>query len=405
MKDILVPALGESVTEATVGRWSVKPGEFIKQDSVLVELETDKVTLEVSAPISGILKEVLFQKGSIVKIGQLLGRMEEGSASDAKVSAPEVAVESPKQEPASAPAQSAAADQNPPSVKKLLAENQLDPSAISGTGKDGRLTKTDVVNHLESKSEPSKAPVAPAAFEGGDLAPTSDREERVQMSRLRQRIAERLKVAQQTAAILTTFNEIDMSHVIELRKRLQESFQASHGVKLGFMSFFVKACVQALKEIPALNAEIDGTDIVFKHFYDIGVAVSTEKGLIVPVLRDADALNFAEIEKTIADLGVRAKEGKLEINELTGGTFSITNGGTFGSLMSTPILNPPQCGILGMHAIKNRPIAIGDKVEIRPMMYVALSYDHRLVDGREAVTFLVRVKEMLEDPERLLLQV
>lgn len=389
MKDILVPTLGESVTEATVGKWYLAVGDSIVQDKLLVELETDKVTLEVNAPISGTLKEIAFSKGSVVKIGDILGRMEAG---DVKVQAPTQT---------SAPAESklateavSATDKNPPSVKKLLAENNLSADKIPSTGKDGRLTKTDVVQFMEN---PTTASVI--------RSETNDRQERVAMSRLRLKIAERLKSAQQTAAILTTFNEIDMSYVMNLRKRLQESFQASHGVKLGFMSFFVKACVQALKEIPALNAEIDGTDIVFKHYYEIGVAVSTDRGLVVPVVREADDLSFAEIEKSITDLGIRAKEGKLELSELSGGTFSITNGGIFGSLMSTPIINPPQCGILGMHAIQNRPVAIGDKIEIRPMMYVALSYDHRLVDGKEAVTFLVRIKQMLEDPERLLLQV
>lgn len=385
MKDILVPTLGESVTEATVGKWYINAGESIEQDGLLVELETDKVTLEVNAPVSGTLNEIAFLKGSIVKIGDVLGRMEEG-------------VVTPKQttpQPEKSPEQKVeSTDKNPPSVKKMLTENNLSANSIPSTGKDGRLTKTDVLQFLET---PSKASI--------NRPETNDREERVAMSRLRQKIAERLKNAQNTAAILTTFNEIDMSHVMDLRKRLQESFQASHGVKLGFMSFFLKACVQALKEIPALNAEIDGTDIVFKHYYDLGVAVSTDRGLVVPVVRNVDELTFADIEKAIVDLGARAKTGKLEISELNGGTFSITNGGTFGSLMSTPIINPPQCGILGMHAIQNRPVAIGDKIEIRPMMYVALSYDHRLVDGKEAVTFLVRIKQMLEDPDRLLLNV
>jgi len=386
MKDILVPLLGESVTEATVGKWSINAGDSITQDKLLVELETDKVTVEVNAPISGILKEIAFPKGSTVKIGDILGKMEEASVAVPISSLTETKPEKEDSKP------STSIDKNPPSVKKMLVENNLSSSKIPATGKDGRITKSDVLQFIENQ-KPISAPMI------------EDREERIPMSRLRQKIAERLKSAQQTAAILTTFNEIDMSHVMDLRKRLQESFQTSHGVKLGFMSFFVKACVQALKEIPALNAEIDGTDIVFKHFYDIGVAVSTERGLVVPVVRDADALNFAEIEKSIADLGTRAKDGKLEMNDLTGGTFSITNGGIFGSLMSTPIINPPQCGILGMHAIQNRPVAIADKIEIRPMMYVALSYDHRLVDGKEAVTFLVRIKQMLEDPERLLLQV
>lgn len=385
MKDILVPSLGESVTEATVGKWSINAGDSIEQDKLLVELETDKVTVEVNAPVSGTLKEIVFPKGSTVKIGDILGKMEEGPVVTKTIPT----FSEPKAETA---APTISIDKNPPSVKKMLNENNLSSTQIPATGKDGRLTKTDVLQFMENPTA-----ISPSTI--------NDREERVPMSRLRQKIAERLKFAQQTAAILTTFNEIDMSHVMDLRKRLQESFQASHGVKLGFMSFFVKACVQALKEIPALNAEIDGTDIVFKHFYDIGVAVSTDRGLVVPIVRDAETLNFAEIEKSIADLGIRAKDGKLEMNELSGGTFSITNGGIFGSLMSTPIINPPQCGILGMHAIQNRPVAIEDKVEIRPMMYVALSYDHRLVDGKEAVTFLVRVKQMLEDPERLLLQV
>lgn len=389
MKDILVPTLGESVTEATVGKWYLAVGDSIAQDKLLVELETDKVTLEVNAPVSGTLKEIAFPKGSVVKIGDILGRMEAG---DVKVQAP-TQTSAPAESKPAAEAVSAS-DKNPPSVKKMLAENNLSADKISSTGKDGRLTKTDVLQFMENPTTTSVI-----------RSETNDRQERVPMSRLRLKIAERLKSAQQTAAILTTFNEIDMSHVMNLRKRLQESFQASHGVKLGFMSFFVKACVQALKEIPALNAEIDGADIVFKHYYDIGVAVSADRGLVVPVVREADELSFAEIEKSIADLGTRAKEGKLELSELSGGTFSITNGGIFGSLMSTPIINPPQCGILGMHAIQNRPVAIGDKIEIRPMMYVALSYDHRLVDGKEAVTFLVRIKQMLEDPERLLLQV
>ena len=385
MKHILVPTLGESVTEATVGKWYINAGESIEQDGLLVELETDKVTLEVNAPVSGTLNEIVFPKGSIVKIGDILGRMEEGAV------VPKAAPQQPTNSPES---KAVPADKNPPSVKKMLAENNLAAESIPSSGKEGRLTKTDVLQFLET---PAKTSI--------NSSETNDRAERVAMSRLRQKIAERLKNAQNTAAILTTFNEIDMSHVMDLRKRLQESFQTSHGVKLGFMSFFLKACVQALKEIPALNAEIDGTDIIFKHYYDLGVAVSTDRGLVVPVVRNVDELTFADIEKAIADLGTRAKDGKLEISELNGGTFSITNGGTFGSLMSTPIINPPQCGILGMHAIQNRPVAIGDKVEIRPMMYVALSYDHRLVDGKEAVTFLVRLKQMLEDPERLLLNV
>lgn len=389
MADIVVPPLGESVTEATVGKWYIQEGEQIEQDHLLVELETDKVTLEVNAPVSGTLSKIAFKPGATVNIGGVLGRMEAG----------EVNPSPQKKENAKQPDEKIQtvkpADKNPPSVKKMMVENNLKINDLNSTGKGGRTTKTDVLNALDSSGDPSTSGVKV----------THDREERVPMSRLRQKTAERLKSAQDTAAILTTFNEIDMSHVMDLRKRLQESFQASHGIKLGFMSFFVPACVQALKEYPALNAEIDGTDIIFKHFYDIGVAVSTDNGLVVPVLRDADTMEFAEIEKQIADLGARAKESRLELSELKGGSFSITNGGIFGSLMSTPILNPPQCGILGMHTIQERPVAVDGEVVIRPMMYVALSYDHRLVDGKEAVSFLVRIKQMLEDPERLMLKV
>lgn len=394
MKDILVPELGESITEATVGKWYINAGDSIAQDTLIVELETDKVTLEVNAPVSGRLHKILSETGSNVSVGDVLGQLEEGEfeqpAAAKSEEADHKAVEATPQPSAAQETES----KNPPSVKKMAAENNLNLNDIPATGKDGRVTKTDVLSFM---SQGSSAAVAKGI--------THDAEERVPMSRLRQKIAERLKSAQNTAAILTTFNEVDMSNVIDLRKRLQESFQASHGVKLGFMSFFVKACVQALQEIPALNAEIDGSDIVFKHFYNIGVAVSTDKGLVVPTLKNVDTQSFADIEKQIVDFGARAKSGKLELSELSGGTFSITNGGVFGSLLSTPILNPPQCGILGMHTIQKRPVAVGDKVEIRPMMYVALSYDHRLVDGKEAVTFLVRVKQMLEDPERLLLKV
>lgn len=394
MKDILVPELGESITEATVGKWYINAGDSIAQDTLIVELETDKVTLEVNAPVSGRLHKILSETGSNVSVGDVLGQLEEGEfeqpAAAKSEEADHKAIEATPQPSATQETES----KNPPSVKKTAAENNLNLNDIPATGKDGRVTKTDVLSFMSQGSSASAA-----------KGVTHDAEERVPMSRLRQKIAERLKSAQNTAAILTTFNEVDMSNVIDLRKRLQESFQASHGVKLGFMSFFVKACVQALQEIPALNAEIDGSDIVFKHFYNIGVAVSTDKGLVVPTLKNVDTQSFADIEKQIVDFGARAKSGKLELSELSGGTFSITNGGVFGSLLSTPILNPPQCGILGMHTIQKRPVAVGDKVEIRPMMYVALSYDHRLVDGKEAVTFLVRVKQMLEDPERLLLKV
>jgi len=421
MTDIKVPALGESVTEATVAKWFKSVGEPVKTDEPLVELETDKVTLEVPASSSGVLSEILVPAGSNVEVGALLGRIQDGAAAKATPgngqAKPAAAQQpAPAAQPAAAPQPqpqqppaAAEAPPQPPSVRKLVAENQLDPSAIPATGKDGRLTKGDVLAHLEHKAP---APAAPAPQPAAKPAPAARpaaregaREERVRMSRLRKRIAERLKEAQNTAAMLTTFNEVDMTAVMAARERYRESFEKRHGVKLGFMSFFVKACIVALKEIPAVNAEIDGDDIVYKHYYDIGVAVGTQQGLVVPVLRDADALSFAGIEKKIADLGKRARDGKLSLDELTGGTFTITNGGVYGSLMSTPILNPPQSGILGMHKIQERPVAVAGKLEIRPMMYLALSYDHRVVDGRDAVTFLVRVKECIEDPERILLGV
>lgn len=405
--EIKVPALGESVTEATVSKWLKSVGDAVKADEPLVELETDKVTLEVNAPSAGTLTEIIAAEGSNVGIGALLGSIGAGGAAKAAPAKPPAAPT--KSAAAAAPgapvAQSAPAAglKNPPSVEKLLAENALNPASIPATGKDGRLTKGDVLQAIAgSPSAPApSAPPAPAAPRAPDV-----REERVKMSRLRLRIAERLKLAQNTAAMLTTFNEIDMSRVLALRSQYNESFEKKHGVKLGFMSLFVKASIAALKELPAVNAEIDGQDIVYKNYYDIGVAVGTEQGLVVPVVRDADQMSFAAIEKKIADLGKRARDGKLALDELTGGTFTITNGGIYGSLMSTPILNPPQSGILGMHKIEKRAVVIsdksGDKIEIRPMMYVALSYDHRIVDGREAVTFLVRVKDALEDPQRLL---
>jgi len=412
--DIIVPPLGESVTEATVARWFKNPGDAVAVDDPLVELETDKVTLEVNAPAAGTLAEILVPKDGNVSVGGVLGRIAEGAvkpagkpaaavapkpaAAPAPKSAPAAA---PKPAPAAAPAlkvvpSAAAADavaRSGPAVRRIVEESGLDAARIAASGKDGRLTKGDVLTALEK----APAPAAPAIpREVGPL------EQRVRMTRLRRRIAERLKEAQNTAAMLTTFNEADMTAVMGLRERYRTEFEKKHGVRLGFMSFFVKACIVALKEIPAANGEIDGDDIIYKNHYDIGVAVGTEQGLVVPVLRDADHLDFADIEKTVSDLGHRARDGKLKLEELSGGTFTITNGGVYGSLMSTPILNPPQSAILGMHKIPKRPVAIGDKIEIRPMMYLALSYDHRLVDGREAVTFLVRVKECLEDPERLL---
>ena len=421
--DIKVPALGESVTEAEVAKWFKAVGEAVGADEPLVELETDKVTLEVNAPAAGVLAEIVAAEGAEVAVGAVLGRIDETGS--AVAAAPASAAPEPA-EPAPEPAPEPVAPPLSPAVRKLVAEHDLDPAAIEGTGKDGRLLKADVEAHLAAQAaaeesaaapepepapEPAPAPQASAPKPAAKPAPaaepreTGDREVRVRMSRLRRRIAERLKEAQNSAAMLTTFNDADMGAILDLRKRYRESFEKRHGVRLGFMSFFVKACIEALKEIPAVNAEIDGDDIVYKNYYDIGVAVGTEQGLVVPVLRDADGLSFAEIERTIAELGVRARDGALSMAELTGGTFTISNGGVYGSMLSTPILNPPQSGILGMHRIEQRPVARDGQVVIRPMMYLALSYDHRIVDGREAVTFLVKVKEGLEDPERLLIGV
>ena len=391
---IVVPALGESVTEATVSKWLKSAGDAVAMDEPLVELETDKITLEVPAATAGVLRAIDVAEGQTVEVGAVLGSIEAGEGNAAPT--PQTAVRPEPSPPAASPSLS-------PAVRRLVDEHGLDPAAIVGTGKGGRLTKGDVLAHLAAASdippEPSPPP-APAAAP----APAGAREERVPMTRLRQRIAERLKEAQNTAAMLTTFNEVDMSAVIETRARLREAFEKKHGVRLGFMSFFVKAAVVALKEVPAVNAQIDGTDIVYKNHYDIAVAVGTEQGLVVPVLRDADALSFSGIEAGIADLGSRARDGTLTMNDLTGGTFTVTNGGVYGSLLSTPILNPPQSGILGMHKIEKRAVVVDDEVAVRPMMYLALSYDHRIVDGREAVTFLVRVKECIEDPERILLE-
>ena len=399
-KEIRVPALGESVTEATIAKWFKKAGEAVKADEPLVELETDKVTVEVPAPASGKLSSISAESGVTVNVGALLGMIEEGAAG----SAPAKAAEAPKKAEA-APAPAKAAEQTlSPAVRKMVEENKVDTAAVAGTGKDGRLTKGDVIAHLEKPAAEAKPLVIPAAPAPAARAPSDgSREERVKMSRLRLTIARRLKDAQNTAAMLTTFNEVDMTATMALRNQYKDIFEKKHGVKLGFMSFFVKACIQALKEIPAVNAEIDGDDIVYKNFYNIGVAVGTEKGLVVPVLRDADMLTFAGIEKTISEYGKRARDGNLQIADMQGGTFTISNGGVYGSLMSTPILNAPQSGILGMHKIQERPVAINGQVMIRPMMYLALSYDHRIVDGKEAVTFLVRVKENLEDPQRTIL--
>jgi 2-oxoglutarate dehydrogenase E2 component (dihydrolipoamide succinyltransferase) len=405
MADIMTPALGESVTEATVARWTKKAGEAVKKDEILVELETDKVSLEVASPADGVLSAIGAEEGATVVPGTVLGVVTEGAAaSAAPAAAAPKAAEAPKPAPAPAAAAPAPAAAAPaaapvsPAPARIAAENNLDLSKVAGTGKDGRVTKGDALAALEARSAapaPAAAPSAPR--------PLHEREERVKMTRLRQTIARRLKEAQNTAAMLTTFNEVDMSAVMALRAQYKDVFEKRHGVKLGFMSFFTKAVVAALKAIPDVNAEIDGTDIVYKNHYDIGVAVGTDKGLVVPVVRDADALNLAEIEKAIGVLGKKARDGQLSIEDMQGGTFTITNGGIYGSLMSTPILNAPQSGILGMHAIKERAMVVNGKIEIRPMMYLALSYDHRVVDGAGAVTFLVKVKEALEDPQRLLL--
>ena len=397
MTDIRVPTLGESVTEATLGKWFKKAGDTVRADEVLAELETDKVTLEVNAPASGVLAEIAVKEGETVTPGALLGQITEGAVGATK---PPLAAagEAAPVAAATAPASSAPAPSSsmPPSpaAAKIAIEKGLDVSQIAGSGKRGQALKSDVLAATPAPAATVRAPSAPN---------DAGREERVKMTRLRQTIARRLKEAQNAAAMLTTFNEVDMSTLIALRAGYKDLFEKKHGAKLGFMGFFVKACCQALEEIPAVNAEIDGQDIIYKHFCHVGVAVGTDKGLVVPVVRDADRLSIAEIEKTISALGKKARDGALDIADLQGGTFTISNGGVYGSLMSTPILNAPQSGILGMHKIQERPVAIDGRVEIRPMMYLALSYDHRIVDGKEAVTFLVRVKEILEDPARLTL--
>ena len=411
MTDIMTPALGESVTEATVARWAKKPGEAVKRDEVLVELDTDKVSLEVVAPEDGVLAAIDAEEGATVTPGQRLGQVGASSGASAPASAAKAAPASappPKPEPApaaepepAAPPASMPPAATAPSVRRIAAENPtLDIAAIAGTGKDGRITKGDALTALEALSKAPPPPPAPAAPRAIDA-----REERVRMTRLRQTIARRLKEAQSNAAMLTTFNEVDMTAVMALRNQYKDVFEKRHGVRLGFMSFFVKACVFALKEVPAVNAEIDGQDLIYKNHYDISVAVGTERGLVTPVVRDCDVLSLAGIEKTNGDLAGKARDGSLTLEDLQGGTFSITNGGVYGSLMSTPILNPPQSGILGMHKIQDRPVAVNGQVVIRPMMYLALSYDHRVVDGQGAVTFLVKVKEHIEDPQRLLLEV
>ena len=410
MAEIRVPTLGESVTEATIGKWFKKAGDAVAVDEPLVELETDKVTIEVPAPAAGVLSEIAVKDGETVAVGALLGAIKEGAGAPAAAKPAAAAAPAAAPAPAKPAAAAAPSGDGPlaPSVRRLAAESGVDPAGVAGSGKDGRVTKGDMLAAIErAAAAPTPVPQTAAAVQVRAPSPADDaaREERVKMTRLRQTIARRLKDAQNTAAMLTTFNEVDMTAVMHMRNQYKDQFEKRHGAKLGFMSFFVKACVQALKDIPAVNAEIDGADVIYKNYYHMGIAVGTEKGLVVPVVRDCDSKSLAEIEKTIADFGRRARDGALKIEEMQGGTFTITNGGVYGSLMSTPILNAPQSGILGMHKIQERPMVIAGKIEVRPMMYLALSYDHRIVDGREAVTFLVRVKECLEDPARLVLDV
>lgn len=403
MTEIRVPTLGESVSEATVGKWFKKPGDTVKADEILTELETDKVTLEVNAPCAGVLSEILIKAGETVAPGALLGQISENTGASQVTSAPPLKAQTESPRSAGSTEKAAAPMPPSPSAAKIATERKIDPADIKGSGKRGQVLKSDVLDYATGVNGPSPipniAPQRPAAQQ--EDAP---REERVKMTRLRQTIARRLKDAQNNAAMLTTFNEIDMSALLALRARYKETFEKKHGVKLGFMGFFVKACCQVLEETPAINAEIDGQDIIYKNFCHIGVAVGTDKGLVVPVIRNAQDLSIAGIERQIAMFGQKARDGALDIADLQGGTFTISNGGVYGSLMSTPILNAPQSGILGMHKIQDRPIALNGEIVIRPMMYLALSYDHRLVDGKEAVTFVVRLKEMLEDPARLALE-
>ena len=404
MLDIVVPVMGESVAEGSIGSWSKKAGDAVKKDEILVEIETDKVALEVVAPADGVLAEILATDGATVTPGMVIGRVEAGAAASAaaKPAVVPMPTPAPVAAPAPAPAAAPTAAHDPmPSAARALETAGVAASSVTGSGKDGRITKGDALAAVAAlAAAPAPAVAAPSAPRA-----LGAREERVKMTRLRQTIARRLKDAQNTAAMLTTFNEVDMTNVMAVRNKYKDIFEKKHGAKLGFMSFFVKACLVALKDVPAVNAEIDGTDIIYKNFYDIGVAVGTEKGLVVPVLRHAEDLGLAGIEKGIADLGKKARDGALSIDDMQGGTFTISNGGVYGSLMSTPILNAPQSGILGMHKIQDRPMVVGGQIVVRPMMYLALSYDHRIVDGKEAVTFLVRVKECLEDPERMLLDI
>jgi 2-oxoglutarate dehydrogenase E2 component (dihydrolipoamide succinyltransferase) len=402
MTDVMVPALGESVSEATVSTWFKKPGDAVKQDEMLCELETDKVSVEVPSPVTGVLAEIIAPEGTTVAANARLAIVTEGAAAAAPAPKAEV-----KAEAAPAPV-AAKATEDAPAAKKAMAEANLTPDQVQGTGRDGRIMKEDVARTVAGASGAAAAAAAPAPAPAAlprSPIPAEDaaREERVKMTRLRATIARRLKDAQNTAAMLTTYNEVDMSGIMSLRNEYKDAFEKKHGVKLGFMSFFVKACTHALREVPEVNAEIDGQDVVYKNYVHMGVAVGTPSGLVVPVVRDADQMGFAAIEKKIAELGLRARDGKLSMAEMQGGSFTISNGGVYGSLMSSPILNPPQSGILGMHKIQDRPVVVNGQIVIRPMMYLALSYDHRIVDGKGAVTFLVRVKEALEDPRRLLM--
>jgi 2-oxoglutarate dehydrogenase E2 component (dihydrolipoamide succinyltransferase) len=408
--DVIVPALGESITEASVGHWLKQPGEAVAADEAIVALETDKVAVEVPSPVAGVMGEQMFKPGDTVTVGALIARIEAGTGTVAAAAPAAAPAPAPAPAPVAAPApapvaEAPAYDAISPAVRGLLDTYNLDPASIGGSGKDGRLTKGDVLAAIEAGTArlKSAATPAPAAVAAAAAAPAERREERVKMTRLRQTIARRLKEAQNTAAMLTTFNDVDMSAVIEARAKYKDMFEKKHGIRLGFMSFFAKAVVLALKDVPSVGAAIEGDEIVYKDYADLGVAVSSPGGLVVPILRNAQAKSFAQIEKDIADFGDRARKGTLKIDELQGGNFTISNGGVFGSLLSTPILNPPQSGVLGLHRVEDRAVVKNGQIVIRPMMYLALSYDHRLIDGREAVTFLVRVKEAIEDPARLLI--
>ncbi|WP_148862954.1 2-oxoglutarate dehydrogenase complex dihydrolipoyllysine-residue succinyltransferase [Marinobacter fonticola] len=417
--EIKAPVFPESVAEGTVATWHKKPGEACERDELIVDIETDKVVLEVVAPADGVIEEIVKDEGDTVESGEVVGRFKEGASggassekSEDKTEKKEEASSGSDEKPAEPKKEAAAGGEAilSPAARKLAEENDVDPNSVQGTGKDGRVTKEDVQKHVESGSKAAEAPSVSAAppkaeVPTSDISPGERAEKRVPMTRLRASIAKRLVNAQQSAAMLTTFNEVNMKPVMDLRKQYKESFEKRHGIKLGFMSFFAKAATEALKRFPAVNASIDGNDMVYHGYQDIGVAVSTDRGLVVPVVRDVDGLGLADIEKKIVEYGTKAKGGKLGIEEMTGGTFTITNGGIFGSLISTPILNPPQTAILGMHKIQERPMAVNGQVEIQPMMYLALSYDHRMIDGKEAVQFLVAIKEMIEDPARILLDV